>query len=191
MLRPNPEPRRRAAPPRSPPPAAARGGELPLLRRPVPAGLQRHAHPRRRHRPGGRLGRKRRAVSRRVSRRRGPSPETNCSFFTSSIVAVAILITSLIPSVLSISAENCAFSNRREIDPGIEFRFQEVPMGGAALDAVGVPLPEETLSAAKDSDAVLLGAIGGSVWIPCLTSFMRCLQQDQRQGSGLSSPTGL
>ena len=36
-----------------------------------------------------------------------------------------------------------------------------MPVGGAALDLVGVPLPEETVSAAKDSDAVLLGAIGG------------------------------
>lgn len=34
-------------------------------------------------------------------------------------------------------------------------------MGGAALDATGVPLPDDTLSAAKQSDAVLLGAIGG------------------------------
>jgi isocitrate/isopropylmalate dehydrogenase len=37
-------------------------------------------------------------------------------------------------------------------------------MGGSALDAAGVPLPEETLAAAKGSDAVLLGAIGG--WVP-------------------------
>lgn len=36
-----------------------------------------------------------------------------------------------------------------------------MPLGGAALDATGVPLPEETLSVAKQSDAVLLGAIGG------------------------------
>ncbi|KAK4485801.1 hypothetical protein RD792_008448 [Penstemon davidsonii] len=47
---------------------------------------------------------------------------------------------------------------------GIEFKFKEMPMGGAALDLTGVPLPEETLSAAKDSDAVLLGAIGGYKW---------------------------
>ncbi|PKU70744.1 3-isopropylmalate dehydrogenase, chloroplastic [Dendrobium catenatum] len=47
---------------------------------------------------------------------------------------------------------------------GIEFCFNEMPMGGAALDAVGVPLPEETLAAAKQSDAVLLGAIGGYKW---------------------------
>lgn len=34
-------------------------------------------------------------------------------------------------------------------------------MGGSALDLTGVPLPKETLSVAKQSDAVLLGAIGG------------------------------
>lgn len=34
-------------------------------------------------------------------------------------------------------------------------------MGGAALDLVGVPLPDETLTSARNSDAVLLGAIGG------------------------------
>ncbi|XP_024966503.1 3-isopropylmalate dehydrogenase, chloroplastic isoform X2 [Cynara cardunculus var. scolymus] len=39
-----------------------------------------------------------------------------------------------------------------------------MPMGGAALDLTGVPLPEETLTAAKQSDAVLLGAIGGYKW---------------------------
>lgn len=44
---------------------------------------------------------------------------------------------------------------------GFGFNFKEMPMGGAALDLTGVPLPEETLTAAKDSDAVLLGAIGG------------------------------
>lgn len=38
-----------------------------------------------------------------------------------------------------------------------------MPIGGAAIDSVGVPLPEETLASAKESDAVLLGAIGGSV----------------------------
>lgn len=46
----------------------------------------------------------------------------------------------------------------------IDFGFKEMPVGGAALDATGVPLPEETLAAAKQSDAVLLGAIGGYKW---------------------------
>ena len=57
---------------------------------------------------------------------------------------------------LGFSLMNCLFCMS-----GIEFNFQEMPMGGSALDLVGVPLPEETLSAAKKSDAVLLGAIGG------------------------------
>ncbi|XP_062089920.1 3-isopropylmalate dehydrogenase 2, chloroplastic isoform X2 [Humulus lupulus] len=39
-----------------------------------------------------------------------------------------------------------------------------MPMGGVALDLTGVPLPEETLSMAKQTDAVLLGAIGGYKW---------------------------
>ncbi|KAL6996671.1 3-isopropylmalate dehydrogenase 2, chloroplastic [Sarracenia purpurea var. burkii] len=47
---------------------------------------------------------------------------------------------------------------------GIEFGFKEMPVGGAALDLAGVPLPEETLTTVKQSDAVLLGAIGGYKW---------------------------
>ncbi|GKA17715.1 calcium-binding EF-hand family protein [Tanacetum coccineum] len=39
--------------------------------------------------------------------------------------------------------------------------FNEKLMGGAALDATGVPLPEDTHTIAKQSDAVILGAIGG------------------------------
>lgn len=35
-----------------------------------------------------------------------------------------------------------------------------MPIGGVALDLVGVPLPDETLKRAKQSDAVLLGAVG-------------------------------
>jgi 3-isopropylmalate dehydrogenase len=47
---------------------------------------------------------------------------------------------------------------------GHRFEFQEVFMGGAALDAVGVPLPDETLEVCLKSDAVLLGAVGGPKW---------------------------
>ena len=36
-------------------------------------------------------------------------------------------------------------------------------MGGCSIDAYGVPLTEEALAAAKQSDAVLLGAVGGAV----------------------------
>jgi len=37
-------------------------------------------------------------------------------------------------------------------------------MGGCAIDATGSPLPSATLAAAKASDAVLLGAVGGPKW---------------------------
>ncbi|WP_415895975.1 3-isopropylmalate dehydrogenase [Neptuniibacter sp. PT34_22] len=42
--------------------------------------------------------------------------------------------------------------------------FSEADVGGAAIDAAGVPLPEATLEAAKASDAILLGAVGGPKW---------------------------
>ncbi|MBS1808971.1 MAG: 3-isopropylmalate dehydrogenase [Acidobacteria bacterium] len=44
---------------------------------------------------------------------------------------------------------------------GHEFTFESHLMGGAALDAKGVPLPDETLAACLASDGVLLGAVGG------------------------------
>jgi 3-isopropylmalate dehydrogenase len=43
---------------------------------------------------------------------------------------------------------------------GHTFEFTSYLMGGAALDAKGVPLPNETLEACLASDAVLLGAVG-------------------------------
>lgn len=46
----------------------------------------------------------------------------------------------------------------------IHFDFKEHLIGGAAIDATGNPLPDETLAAAKKSDAVLLGAVGGPKW---------------------------
>ncbi len=47
---------------------------------------------------------------------------------------------------------------------GLAFQFKEVLVGGAAIDATGRPLPPETLAVAKESDAVLLGAVGGPKW---------------------------
>jgi 3-isopropylmalate dehydrogenase len=47
---------------------------------------------------------------------------------------------------------------------GHTFTFHEALIGGAALDAVNNPLPDETLDLCKKSDAVLLGAIGGPKW---------------------------
>lgn len=47
---------------------------------------------------------------------------------------------------------------------GHQFDFTEALVGGAAIDAVGKPLPEETLRLCQESQAVLLGAIGGPKW---------------------------
>ncbi|MDD3253460.1 MAG: 3-isopropylmalate dehydrogenase [Lachnospiraceae bacterium] len=46
---------------------------------------------------------------------------------------------------------------------GHTFSYTEVLMGGCSIDAYGVPLTEEALNKAKQSDAVLLGAVGGNV----------------------------
>jgi 3-isopropylmalate dehydrogenase len=46
---------------------------------------------------------------------------------------------------------------------GHSFSYNELLMGGVSIDATGVPLTEETLEAAKKSDSVLLGAVGGDV----------------------------
>ncbi len=46
---------------------------------------------------------------------------------------------------------------------GHEFAYTELLMGGASIDVHGVPLTDEALAAAKASDSVLLGAVGGNV----------------------------
>lgn len=51
-----------------------------------------------------------------------------------------------------------------EAKPSIKFNFEHHLIGGAAIDATGVPLPAEALEAAKKADAVLLGAVGGPKW---------------------------
>jgi 3-isopropylmalate dehydrogenase len=45
-----------------------------------------------------------------------------------------------------------------------EFEFVELPLGGAAIDAAGTPLPNETLDTCRKADAVFLGAVGGPKW---------------------------
>ncbi|PID37772.1 MAG: 3-isopropylmalate dehydrogenase [Pseudomonadales bacterium] len=46
----------------------------------------------------------------------------------------------------------------------LNFQLEEGLIGGCAIDAIGVPLPDETLEKAKQADAVLLGAVGGYKW---------------------------
>ncbi|MDP1539621.1 MAG: 3-isopropylmalate dehydrogenase [Moraxellaceae bacterium] len=47
---------------------------------------------------------------------------------------------------------------------GLDLMWTHELLGGAAIDAHGVPLPEQTLNAARQADAVLLGAVGGPKW---------------------------
>ncbi len=45
-----------------------------------------------------------------------------------------------------------------------EFTFKEALVGGAAIDATGKPLPEETLKLCENSGAILFGSVGGPKW---------------------------
>ena len=47
---------------------------------------------------------------------------------------------------------------------GLDITMDEALVGGAAIDATGHPLPDATLDLAKESDAILLGAVGGHKW---------------------------
>lgn len=47
---------------------------------------------------------------------------------------------------------------------GHSFNLTEADLGGIAIDRHGVPLPQATVDACKNSDAVLLGAVGGPKW---------------------------
>lgn len=47
---------------------------------------------------------------------------------------------------------------------GFRIEYTDALLGGVAIDAAGVPLPDETVAACKASDAVLLGAVGGYKW---------------------------
>lgn len=47
---------------------------------------------------------------------------------------------------------------------GHTFTYTDVDMGGCAIDKWGDPLPQEMLDRCKNSDSVLLGAVGGEKW---------------------------
>jgi 3-isopropylmalate dehydrogenase len=53
---------------------------------------------------------------------------------------------------------------RRLLEALGSFEFEERPMGGCSIDAHGVALTDEVLAACRESDAVLLGAVGGPKW---------------------------
>jgi 3-isopropylmalate dehydrogenase len=47
---------------------------------------------------------------------------------------------------------------------GLQISTEQGLIGGSAIDETGVPLPDETLALGKQSDAILLGAVGGPKW---------------------------
>jgi 3-isopropylmalate dehydrogenase len=47
---------------------------------------------------------------------------------------------------------------------GHQFAMREALLGGCAIDALGTAFPDETLRLCRESDAVLLGAVGGPKW---------------------------
>ena len=47
---------------------------------------------------------------------------------------------------------------------GHTFTYADAPMGGNAIDAFGVPLPDSSLETCLNADSVLLGAVGGPKW---------------------------
>jgi 3-isopropylmalate dehydrogenase len=45
-----------------------------------------------------------------------------------------------------------------------DFQFEELPVGGSAIDLTGTPLPNATIDACRKADGVFLGAVGGPKW---------------------------
>ena len=64
-----------------------------------------------------------------------------------------------------------------KINAGLDAEMTEGTIGGAGYDAEGKPLPDSTLALAKESDAILLGAVGGPEY--------EGLERDMRPERGL------
>lgn len=65
------------------------------------------------------------------------------------------------PEIMAVAVEVLKLIGKQH---SLNFEFKEAPIGGAAIDLTGNPLPEETLQTCRSSDAVLLAAIGGYKW---------------------------
>jgi 3-isopropylmalate dehydrogenase len=63
-----------------------------------------------------------------------------------------------------IIAEACRVLEVLRSEYGLSIETERADVGGAAYDAHGHPLPEPTLRVAREADAVLLGAVGGTKW---------------------------
>jgi len=65
---------------------------------------------------------------------------------------------------VEIVAEAVKVMERLRRDFGLDVELAQASVGGCAYDETGNPLPESTLSLAREADAVLLGAVGGPKW---------------------------
>jgi 3-isopropylmalate dehydrogenase len=61
-------------------------------------------------------------------------------------------------------ASACAVLAVLQETHGLNIELEEQLIGGAAVDATGVPLPPATIAACRQADAALLGAVGGPKW---------------------------
>ena len=76
-----------------------------------------------------------------------------------------------------IVAEAVKVINYLKAEGVLDVELEEAPVGGAGYDAAGDPLPDETLKLCKESDAILLGAVGGPQY--------ESLPRDKRPEKGL------
>jgi len=65
------------------------------------------------------------------------------------------------PEIMAVALEVLQVVGQQQ---DLNWEFTEALIGGAAIDATGEPLPSETLEACRNSDGVLLAAIGGYKW---------------------------
>ncbi len=65
---------------------------------------------------------------------------------------------------VEVTAASVAVLEKVAAKYGHEFSFEDALIGGIAIDKTGTALPDETLRTAEQSDAILLGAVGGPKW---------------------------
>ena len=63
-----------------------------------------------------------------------------------------------------VMAETCKIIDHLVRNEGLKLDISEALVGGAAIDAAGVPIEPETIARANASDAVILGSVGGPKW---------------------------
>lgn len=81
---------------------------------------------------------------------------------TSAPLKIAVLAGDGIgPEVMAASLEVLKAAGAKH---GLAFEFNEQLVGGAAIDGAGKALPEATLTACEQADAILFGSVGGPKW---------------------------